>query len=58
MDSYSIETDSDGGYRVRVTNPDGRWHVVTGFENRQAARQWIDAQTQIALKSANASDVA
>jgi hypothetical protein len=58
MDTYSVETDSDGGFRVRVINADGRWHVVTGFATERDAEGWLNEQIQIALKSANASDVA
>jgi hypothetical protein len=58
MDTYAIETDSDGGFRVRVTGVDGKARVVEDFPSEREARAWVNDQIQIALRSANASDVA
>jgi len=59
MDAYSIETDSDGGFRVRaVTRAGGRSEIVASFPTEREAREWMDNQTMIDLRSANASDVA
>ena len=58
MDTYSVETDSDGGFRVRVTNADRNWHVVTGFAKEREAEDWVNEQIQIALRAADASDIA
>jgi hypothetical protein len=58
MDTYSIEA-NQGGYEVRVIGADGKpGQVAASFPTRQQAQDWIDSQTQIAMKSANASDVA
>jgi hypothetical protein len=57
MDTYSVETDPAGGYRVRITGPDGdNRRVMTGFSTRNEAQTWIDAQTQIVMRSDIASD--
>jgi len=57
MNAYSIETCPDGGYQVRVTGPRGdNGHVITDFATERKAQEWIDAQTQIAMKTAIASD--
>jgi len=59
MDTYSIETDSDGGFRVRaVRSTDGRSEIVAEFPTESEARAWMDNQIQIDLRAANASDVA
>jgi hypothetical protein len=60
MNTYTIETDHTGGFQVRVTGPHGEpgHHVTTGFPTRAAAQEWIDSQTQLVMKNANASDVA
>jgi hypothetical protein len=59
MNTYSIEADSNGGYEVRVVDTSGKGsHVAVSFPTRQQAQEWIDAQIQIAMKTANASDVA
>ena len=58
MDTYFIEADSDGGFRVRaVRSHDGRSEVVAEFPTESEARAWMNNQIQIDLKSANASDV-
>jgi hypothetical protein len=58
MDTYSIEA-NQGGYEVRAIGPQGEpGHIVVSFPTRQQAQEWIDSQTQIAMKTANASDVA
>ena len=57
MDTYSVETDPAGGYQVRSTGPDGdNKRVMTDFPTRGAAQKWIDAQTQIVMRSDIASD--
>jgi hypothetical protein len=50
MNTYSIQRDG-GGYRVRVTNPDRNWHVITGFKSVEEAREWIEEQVQIELRA-------
>ncbi len=58
MDTFSIEA-IQGGYEVRANGPErdgGR--IVASFPTRQQAQEWIDAQVQISMKTANASDVA
>ncbi len=58
METYSIES-NQGGYEVRVNSPEpGGVQVAACFPTRREAQKWIDAQTQIAMKTANASDVA
>jgi hypothetical protein len=58
METYSIEA-NQGGYEVRVNSPepDGV-QIAASFPTRQQAQEWIDQQIQIAMKTANASDVA
>ena len=57
MDTYSVETDPAGGYQVRITEPDGdNRRVMTGFPTRHEAQNWIDAQTQIVMRTDIASD--
>jgi hypothetical protein len=57
MDTYSIEA-NQGGYDVRAVGPDGKpGHVAASFPTRRQAQEWIDAQTQIAMKTANARRV-
>jgi hypothetical protein len=51
--SYSIQRDNDSGYRVRVTHPDGNWHVVVGFADEWEAENWIEEQIQIVLRDPN-----
>ena len=59
MLTYAIESDDRGGFHVRAAEtPEEKSHIVMSFETWQKAREWIDDQTQIAMKSANASDVA
>lgn len=59
MDTYSIETNSDGGYEVRVAETvDQKSQIVGSFPTYREAQEWIDAQTQIEMKTTNASDVA
>ncbi len=59
MDTYSIEADTDGGFRVRAAGREGgKSEVVASFPTEAEARAWIDNQIQIELRSANASDVA
>lgn len=45
--TYSIERDNDRGFRVRVTNPDRNWHVVTGFASETEAGEWAQQQIEI-----------
>lgn len=52
MDTYSIEA-IQGGYEVRREGG----QIVASFPTRRQAQEWIDAQVQIAMKIANASDV-
>jgi hypothetical protein len=59
MDTYSIETDGTGGYQVRAAETaTEKSHIVGSFSTWKQAQEWIDAQTQIAMRLANASDVA
>jgi hypothetical protein len=58
MDTHAVEADSEGGFRVRVTAPDGEVQVVGGFPTEQEAEAWVNDQFQIGLRTANASDVA
>jgi hypothetical protein len=58
METYSIEA-TQSGYEVRANGTEsGGVQIVASFPTRQQAREWIDQQVQIAMKSANASDVA
>jgi hypothetical protein len=59
MDTYLIETDGTDGYQVRTAGSAGRHgEIVARFSTYQQAQEWVDEQTRIAMKSANASDVA
>ena len=59
MEDYLIEADGGGGYRVRTCRPNVEHNpIVAEFATYQQAQEWVDQQTRIALKSANASDVA
>jgi hypothetical protein len=43
METYSIETDGVGGYRVKVTQSDGEaGYVAGGFPTWSKAQDWID----------------
>lgn len=58
METYSIEA-NQGGYEVRVKSPKPAGvQIAASFPTRREAQEWIDEQTQIAMKTANASDVA
>jgi len=57
MDTYSIETDSYGAYEIRVTKPDGTSNVIPGFPTWSDAQGWVNEQSQIAMRTANALDV-
>ena len=58
MDTYSIEA-NQSGYEVRAIGPNGEpGQVAASFPTRQQAQEWIDTQTQIAMKTATASDIA
>ena len=58
METCSIETNSNGGYEVRVETADGKSYIAASFPTMREAQAWIDARTQIATRTANASDVA
>jgi hypothetical protein len=59
METYAIETDANGEYEVRVIAADGRDSRIAGrFPTWRQAQEWIDAQTNITMRNANASDVA
>jgi hypothetical protein len=56
MDTFSIEADGEG-FQVRVAgSDDGPGRIAASFPTRQEAQEWIDSQTQIAMKTVIASD--
>jgi hypothetical protein len=58
MDTFSLEADGQG-FQVRAADSgDHPGRIAASFPTRHQAQEWIDAQTQIAMKTANASDVA
>jgi hypothetical protein len=59
MNIYSIETNSEGGYEVRVAeSARQKGYIAASFATWRQAQEWIDTQMRIALSNANASDVA
>jgi len=59
MNRYWVETDENGGVRVWVAAPgDDAGQIADSFPTRREAEAWINEQLQIAIRSANASDVA
>jgi len=59
MDTYTVEPDPAGGFQVVTWHESGkRENVVTGYPTYEKAQEQANAQTQIAMKNANASDVA
>jgi hypothetical protein len=58
MDTYSVETDATGCKVRRVPEDGGLGETVATFPTRREAAEWVNAQIQTAMKSANASDVA
>ncbi len=59
METYTIEATGQGGYEVRAAGTgDNGGQVIMSFPTRWEAQAWIDGQTRIAMKTANASDVA
>jgi hypothetical protein len=56
MDTFSIEADGKG-FQVRIAGADDRpGQIAASFPTRQQAQEWIDNQTQIAMKTVIASD--
>lgn len=56
MDTYSIEANGDGAYKIRVTAPDGSSREVPDFPTWDDAQLWVNEQTEIAMKTVIASD--
>jgi hypothetical protein len=56
MDIYAIELDGYGAYEVRSTAPGRATRTISGFPTWSDAQRWINEQTLIAMKIANASD--
>jgi len=59
MNTYSIEADGHGSFKVRITTPDGGVvQIVGGFATERKAEDWVNEQIRLALRTTNASDVA
>ena len=58
MDTYSVESDGNGGFQVRATRRGSdEERMVGSFPTWRQARDWIDNQTGIAMKSVTGSDL-
>jgi hypothetical protein len=42
MNTYQIDPDRAGWFRVTVIAPNGKSHIRTGFVSEFAARKWVE----------------
>lgn len=57
METYTVEPDPAGGFQVVTWHESGkRENVVTGYHSYEEAQEQADSMTQIAMKTAIASD--